>query len=64
MVYEGYLMRFLEVIRGALIAAPKRLLPVIYMPLFDPRSNEECDIRYGTHEQNSYQLLQDMHMKP
>jgi hypothetical protein len=34
--YEGYLMRFLEVIRGALIAAPKRLLPVMYMPLFGP----------------------------
>lgn len=43
-----YLMRFLEVMRGALIAAPKRLLPVIYMPLFGPRPNEECNIRYVT----------------
>ena len=32
------LMRFLEVIRGALMAAPIKLLPVIYIPQAAPRT--------------------------
>lgn len=34
--FEKYLIRFLEVMRGALMAAPIKLLPVIYIPLQIP----------------------------
>lgn len=38
------LIRFLEVILGALIAAPIKLLPVMYIPQAAPRTETPMDI--------------------
>ena len=42
------LMRFLEVMRGSLIAAPSRLLPVTKIPLHDSARNPAESRREGS----------------